>query len=262
MDELITVIDEINLIADFLARRDLEKLSKDALINKFQVPKADLLILLGNSDVQSAFLAGQALIGQLTDKLLICGGKGHSTSFLISNVQQDVTHSNVQTDARSEAEILYQIMMNNFSIDPEKVFLETVSTNCGSNAHEALRVVKDQDLKHSMVILVQDATMQLRTVASFRKEWASENTSFVNFASRKPWLILEGDQVRLNIQNPPWTLERFISLVLGEIPRLRDDPTGYGPKGKGFIAHVDIPAEIEEAYDIIIKALPKKVFLR
>ena len=43
-------------------------------------------------------------------------------------------------------------------------------------------------------------------------------------------------------------MERFISLLLGEIPRLHDDEAGYGPRGKGFIAHVDVPEDILEAY--------------
>lgn len=45
-----------------------------------------------------------------------------------------------------------------------------------------------------------------------------------------------------------WDVERYISLLLGEIIRLRDDENGYGPKGKNFIDHVDIPPGIEEAW--------------
>ena len=35
---------------------------------------------------------------------------------------------------------------------------------------------------------------------------------------------------------------------MGEVPRLRDDRYGYGPVGKGFIAHVDIPENVEKAF--------------
>jgi hypothetical protein len=35
---------------------------------------------------------------------------------------------------------------------------------------------------------------------------------------------------------------------MGEIPRLSDDSDGYGPHGAGFIAHVDIPAEVLTAF--------------
>ena len=31
---------------------------------------------------------------------------------------------------------------------------------------------------------------------------------------------------------------------MGEIPRLSDNKDGYGPKGTGYIAHVDIPDEV------------------
>ena len=46
-----------------------------------------------------------------------------------------------------------------------------------------------------------------------------------------------------------WDMERYISLLLGEISRLKDDENGYGPKGKDFIAHVDIPKNVENAFD-------------
>lgn len=45
-----------------------------------------------------------------------------------------------------------------------------------------------------------------------------------------------------------WDLERYITLLMGEIPRLTDDPEGYGPKGKGFIAHVEIPLAVRNAF--------------
>lgn len=30
---------------------------------------------------------------------------------------------------------------------------------------------------------------------------------------------------------------------------MNDDENGYGPKGKGFIAHVEIPVEVKNAFD-------------
>lgn len=46
-----------------------------------------------------------------------------------------------------------------------------------------------------------------------------------------------------------WDIDRYISLLMGEIPRLSDDENGYGPKGKNFIAHVDITSEVKNAFD-------------
>ena len=41
-----------------------------------------------------------------------------------------------------------------------------------------------------------------------------------------------------------WDMERYVSLLMGETPRLTDDAAGYGPHGAGYIAHVDIPEEV------------------
>lgn len=46
---------------------------------------------------------------------------------------------------------------------------------------------------------------------------------------------------------------RYISLLLGEIPRLTDDINGYGPKGKDFISHVDIPLNVQDAFKELCK---------
>lgn len=57
-------------------------------------------------------------------------------------------------------------------------------------------------------------------------------------------------------QQGVWSVERFISLLLGEVPRLRDDPRGYGPRGRGFIDHVDIPEEVEAAHGWLAARYP------
>lgn len=46
-----------------------------------------------------------------------------------------------------------------------------------------------------------------------------------------------------------WEIERYISLLMGEIPRLLDDTNGYGPNGKIYIAHVDIPMNVLKAFE-------------
>ncbi|EIY0006856.1 YdcF family protein, partial [Salmonella enterica] len=48
-----------------------------------------------------------------------------------------------------------------------------------------------------------------------------------------------------------WTVARYLSLIAGELPRLRDDETGYGPRGKDFIIHVDIPRDVETAWQVL-----------
>jgi hypothetical protein len=53
-----------------------------------------------------------------------------------------------------------------------------------------------------------------------------------------------------------WDMERYISLLLGEIPRLTDDENGYGPNGKDFLVHVEIPKEVQTAFDELKRKFP------
>lgn len=39
--------------------------------------------------------------------------------------------------------------------------------------------------------------------------------------------------------------------VNGRIPRLTDNAAGYGPKGKNYIAHVEIPTEVRIAFEAL-----------
>ena len=34
---------------------------------------------------------------------------------------------------------------------------------------------------------------------------------------------------------------------MGEVARLTDDAQGYGPNGRDFVVHVDVPAEVARA---------------
>jgi hypothetical protein len=44
----------------------------------------------------------------------------------------------------------------------------------------------------------------------------------------------------------------FLDLLMGEIPRLRDDERGYGPNGLGLIGHVNIPDDVLAAFDCLL----------
>lgn len=50
-----------------------------------------------------------------------------------------------------------------------------------------------------------------------------------------------------------WEIDRYVNLLMGEIPRLADNADGYGPNGKNFIAHVEIPQEVNLAFEELKK---------
>jgi uncharacterized SAM-binding protein YcdF (DUF218 family) len=130
--------------------------------------------------------------------------------------------------------------------------VEDRSTNCGENAEFTRRMI---DRPQSLVLL-QDPTMQRRTHACFERSFADlPGTRLVSHAPVIPWI--GPDHVSAGPGEPEiWSRERFRSLVLGEIHRLRDDGDGYGPRGRNFIDHVDIPAEVLAAYNQLSTAYP------
>lgn len=104
--------------------------------------------------------------------------------------------------------------------------------------------------------------MALRTVASFQKVYQDINIDIQSAPIFVPCMHGPGDASIVDIDNLRWAFEtmgvetedelwekqRFLDLIIGEIPRLRDDEEGYGPRGKGFIVHVDVPENVEEAW--------------
>ena len=94
--------------------------------------------------------------------------------------------------------------------------------------------------------------MQRRMEAGLRKH-AGEDLLIINYAVYSAEVTAEDRTLvyRENIWGM-WDMERYISLLMGEIPRLSDDENGYGPRGKNFIAHVDIPEEVRAAFEALM----------
>jgi hypothetical protein len=103
--------------------------------------------------------------------------------------------------------------------------------------------------------------MALRTVASFEKTYADLDTppNFLSSPIFVPEMEAVDQELHYSRTEVPgrelWRPERFFDLIMGEIPRLRDDEAGYGPMGKAFITHVDIPMEVEDAWQRLNKVL-------
>ena len=92
--------------------------------------------------------------------------------------------------------------------------------------------------------------MQRRMAAGLRKY--APDVRIVNYASYRAEIVVQdGTLAYAQPIRGMWEMERYISLLLGEIPRLTDDAQGYGPRGKGFIAHVDVPREVRTAFDCL-----------
>ena len=127
-------------------------------------------------------------------------------------------------------------------------FLECSSTNCGNNITYLLDLIRKEGLPFRSIILAQDATMQRRMEAGLRKYVTG--IPIINFSTYKAHVVVKNSQLTYEKDiKGMWDMDRYITLLMGEIPRLSDNIEGYGPHGKGYIAHVDIPTEVQTAFE-------------
>ncbi|YCI83335.1 YdcF family protein [Enterobacteriaceae bacterium] len=231
----------VNTIGQWLACDDA---------NSTRNAKADLLVLAGNAVIPTIDAACERAATQEIP-LLITGGVGHSTTFLYAAIARHPRYNTIQTTGRSEAAILADIAREFWNLPEERIIIEDRSTNCGENAAFTRQLLDEWGMSPAHVIVAQDPAMQRRTLATFAHAW--RGAALQPAWSSQPGIVpvlrngargvhfVEGDAGM-------WPAERYISLILGEIPRLRDDHRGYGPQGQDFIEHVDIPPEIEQAW--------------
>ncbi|MBS1181021.1 MAG: hypothetical protein H6Q99_901 [Proteobacteria bacterium] len=233
----------INTVAQFLARDDLGGRNKD------DAPTFDLVVLAGNAllwtlegAVKKARAAGVPL--------LISGGIGHSTGLLAAAVDAHPVYRKALAGQTSEARLLGDIAAMFLGFDQSQLLLEDASTNCGENGLFSRRFLDAHELAPASLLLIQDPLMQRRTDASFRQAWADATCpAIVNWPVQVPRVGYRANRIDY-LQSPnsrKWTPERFLSLLTGEIQRLTDDENGYGPAGKGFLPHIDIPEDVQAA---------------
>lgn len=231
-----------NILGGWLAQNDLSSHSR--------LDDAELVILAGNAVIPTIDAACRIAKEQQIP-LLISGGIGHSTTFLYAAIARHPRYNILRTTGRTEAAILADIAHQFWHIPGEKIWVEDQSTNCGENARFSCALLRQATKTIETVIVVQDPTMQRRTMATFERVTRDDPQAprWLSFPGFVPELTEQGDGVDFApTAEGLWSVDRYLSLITGELPRLRDDETGYGPRGCDFIAHVDIPQAVEDAW--------------
>ncbi|WP_193611364.1 ElyC/SanA/YdcF family protein [Nocardioides lijunqiniae] len=196
--------------------------------------RADVTLLFGGSLPDTWDAAAAAVRDGLAGTLVLVGGVGHTTDALRDVLRQ---RGRDVDPAATEADLMAGYLADEHGL--VDLLLERESTNCGDNVTLARDLLARRGLEPEVVALVQDPTMQRRMDAVTRHHWPAVRP--------------------LNRPGPDsrgWPLERWVALVVGEVPRLRDDAQGYGPRGSGYHAHVDVPADVEAAHAALLAAHP------
>ncbi|KAJ5679242.1 hypothetical protein N7462_007486 [Penicillium macrosclerotiorum] len=260
-----TVAADINILSAFLSDVQLDDLSSPPSGG------VDCIVICASVVLYQAEILFATITRRpsLAKCLVLCGGVGHSTELLYEAVRCHPRYYQIWPGIRGlpEARVLERIMNRFFDPDAVaaqgcRILIEDQSTNCGLNACFTRKLLDKAGLQDMRTcIILQDPTMMLRTRASFEKiyEDGPSKVSFISCPLIVPQVKENSTGLEiyaLNVDRPSdWTLSRFCDLLLGEIPRLRDDINGYGPKGRGFISHVDVPVTIEEAWSRLAKIL-------
>ena len=246
--------DAINLLGRFCGRRDVPELTREALRRRCGVEQADVMALFGGSILCGGDVLAEAMRAGVARRYAIVGGEGHTTQRLRDVIAGEL--SGFQTGGLPEAKLFAQYLKLRHGLEAD--FLECDSTNCGNNISYLLELLKKNGVKCGTMILTQDASMQLRMSAGLRRH--APEIKAINYAAYAAEVEVRNG--KLAFRDAPkgmWSMERYITLLMGEIPRLRDDAEGYGPRGRGFIAHVDVPEEVERAFDFLRSQFPESV---
>ncbi|KAJ4041174.1 hypothetical protein NW761_009993 [Fusarium oxysporum] len=230
--------------------------------------------------------------------LVITGGIGHSTQLLYDAVARHPKYNSItgQVQGQPEARVFQTIVEQFFHLEVEKgslitagkhptqkltILIEDASTNCALNAVFTRKVLDQHGYTSPYSIVVaQDPTMCRRTVAAFEQVYSDkmdDTPVFAGWPTFVPRVAVQDSiaqnqvgglssylrydiaEFHNNQANGLWGMERLMSLLVGEIPRMRDDQNGYGPRGKGSIVHVDIPQYVEDAWMILGDTLGQKM---
>lgn len=256
-----------NSIADWLGVRDVSDMNRLALEREagLRGGVADLFVLFGGGVLGAVDVLAHAMKRGVARRYAIVGGRGHATYGLARSVKPlfaEVERRGMRMsdpNVASEAEMLSAVLRLRHGLAPD--FVETHSTNCGNNIAYLLDILDGEHEVPQSVVLCQDATMQRRMDATWKRQVADRpqyaDVRVVNWALYRVRLAWDGGE--LVYENAPegmWDIERYLSLLLGDVARLTDDENGYGPCGAGFVVHVDVPREVQDAWRELRVLLP------
>lgn len=240
-----TVAENINILGKFCGTRDIHELTQEKLLERYEIPQADVMVLFGGSILAGGDVLAEAIKNSIAKKYIIVGGVGHTTTTLRQVIHTE--YPQIETSDLPEAEIFQRYLQTVYGCKAD--YLETQSTNCGNNITYLLNLLRDKNIAFNNIILCQDASMQRRMAAGLEK-YAQDNITIISYASYSTKVLNVGTKLRYGKQiHGLWSIDRYINLLMGEIPRLTDDENGYGPHGKNFIAHVDVPETVKMAFE-------------
>ena len=197
-------------------------------------PQIEVVVLAGNAaipDHRFRLPAGGAARGSAADQRRYRS----PTSFYTAGVKRPALPRHRGKGSRRR-HILADIAHQFWAIPRQHIVVGGSPTNCGENARFTREMLEERALPIVPGVVIQDPTMQRRTMATFARVWQDDPRAPTwystpgarRYGNRRDGVTFGGEDTG------PWPVGRYLALILGELPRLADNPQGYGPLGQGF----------------------------
>ena len=190
-----------------------------------QLSRSDAILVLCSHDKVVARRGAQLFLDGWAPLLIVAGGLGAITKHFWSEPEADQF-------ARIAVEM---------GVPRESILIENKSTNTGENVLFTKRLLAEKELDPQSFIVVQKPYMERRSYATFRKVWPEKSVTVTS-----PQLSL--DEYLGQYSHETLSSGDIVSIMVGDLQRIRLYPE------KGFQIQQDIPDDVWEAYEELVKA--------
>jgi uncharacterized SAM-binding protein YcdF (DUF218 family) len=198
-----------------------------------QLSPSDAILVLCSYDKAVAERGAQLFLEGWAPLLIFSGGLGTITSRLWQEPEAD-----------QFAKVAVAM-----GVPQERILIENRSTNTGENVRFTKRLLAEQLIDPATFIVVQKPYMERRSYATFKKVWPEK--ALVVTSPRASF-----DEYLTLLSNKDLSSDDIISIMVGDLQRIREYP------GKGFQIPQDIPDDVWDAFEALVRAGYDKHLIR
>jgi len=190
-----------------------------------ELAQADAILVLCSHDTIVAARGADLFLQGWAPLLIFAGGRGAITRHLWHEPEADQ----------------FAAIAIEMGVPEDRILIENQSTNTGENVLFTRRLLEEKGLDPQTFIVVQKPYMERRSYATFRKVWPEKNLLVTS-----PQLSM--DEYLNRYSHEALSADDVIGIMVGDLQRIRVYPA------RGFQIHQDIPDEVWEAYEELVKA--------
>lgn len=198
-----------------------------------ELTRADAILVLCSHDIGVAERGAQLFLEGWAPLLIFSGGLGSITRHLWNEAEAD-----------QFARIAVRL-----GVPSDRILIENRSTNTGENIRFTKQLLSDAGLDPQTFIVVQKPYMERRSYATFKKVWPEKQVMVTSPQA-------SFDEYLRRYSNAALTSDDVIGIMVGDLQRIRLYPE------KGFQIAQEIPDEVWQAYEELVKAGYDKYLIR